>query len=338
MNLREQQEVLEREILSPYASISAESRGRSREEPKCDIRTDYARDRDRILHSKSFRRLKQKTQVFLSPLGDHYRTRMTHTLEVTQIARTISRALRLNEDLTEAIGLGHDIGHTPYGHAGERALDSICEGGFKHYLQSVRVCEVLEKDRRGLNLTFETLNGMACHTEGTQAVTLEGQVVRYADRIAFLNHDFEDSVSAGALTEDMLPALVRSRLGTGKSQRITTLIRSLIDNYSDGVLAMDEATLEAFREFNDFMYEKVYMNFDGDPKKEEKKVFGIVESLFDYYRRNPGAMPSFYVETAFTEGVDRAVTDYISGMSDEVATRAFEDLFIPKSWPVHQAD
>ncbi len=335
MNLRQQQEQLEREILSPYASLSAESRGRHRDEPQCDMRTDYARDRDRILHSKSFRRLKQKTQVFLSPLGDHYRTRMTHTLEVTQIARTISRALRLNEDLTEAIGLGHDLGHTPYGHAGERALDALCEGGFKHYLQSIRVCEVLEKDRKGLNLTYETLNGMACHTEGPAASTLEGQVVRYADRIAFLNHDFEDAVSAGELTEEMLPDMVRSRLGKGKSERITTLIRSLIENFSDGALFMDEATEEAFRLFSDFMYERVYLNFDGAPKREESKVYGIVESLFDYYHRNPGAMPSFYVETAFSEGVDRAVTDYISGMSDEYATRAFEDLFIPKSWPMH---
>ncbi|MBP0968676.1 MAG: HD domain-containing protein, partial [Oscillospiraceae bacterium] len=257
-----------------------------------------------------------------------------HTLEVTQIARTIARALMLNEDLTEAIGLGHDIGHTPYGHAGERALDSLCPGGFRHYLQSVRVCEKLEKDRRGLNLTFETLNGMACHTEGPEAATLEGQVVRYADRIAFLNHDFEDSVSAGALTEEMLPALVKARLGKSKSERITTLIRSLVDNFSDGVLSMDEGTAEAFREFNDFMYETIYLNTEGEPKKEERKVYGIVESLYDYYRTNPGSMPAFYVETAFSEGADRAVTDYISGMSDEFATRTFEELFIPKSWPV----
>ena len=334
MNLREQREKLEREILSPYAALACESRGRSRDEKKDDIRTDYARDRDRILHCKSFRRLKQKTQVFLSPQGDHYRTRMTHTLEVTQIARTISRALMLNEDLTEAIGLGHDIGHTPYGHAGERALDALCPGGFKHYLQSVRVCEKLEKDRRGLNLTFETLNGMACHTEGQKPVTLEGQVVRLADRIAFLNHDFEDAVSAGAMTEDMLPGLVRSRLGTRKSQRITTLIRSVIDNYHDGVISMDEATEAAFREFSDFMYDKLYLYMEGKPKKEERKVYGIVESLYNYYHDDPGAMPAFFVETAFSEGVDRAVTDYISGMSDEFATRTFEDLFIPKSWPV----
>jgi len=335
MTLREQQEQIEANILSPYATLSSKSRGRSRPEPKCDIRTDFARDRDRILHCKAFRRLKQKTQVFLSPLGDHYRTRMTHTLEVTQIARTISRALRLNEDLTEAIGLGHDIGHTPYGHAGERALNTLSSDGFKHYLQSVRVCEKLEKDRKGLNLTFETLNGMACHTEGPKAVTLEGQVVRYADRIAFLNHDFEDALSAGAVTEDMLPELVKSRLGRGKSERITSLIRSLIDNFNDGILSMDEATDEAFMEFNDFMYDTIYLNMEGKPKAEEHKVFGIVESLFNYYHQNPGSMPSFYVEIAFNEGVDRAVTDYISGMSDEFATRAFEDLFIPKSWPVH---
>ena len=335
MNLREQREKLEKEILSPYAALACESKGRAREENKDDIRTDFARDRDRILHCKSFRRLKQKTQVFLSPQGDHYRTRMTHTLEVTQIARTISRALMLNEDLTEAIGLGHDIGHTPYGHAGERALDALCPGGFKHYLQSVRVCEKLEKDRKGLNLTFETLNGMACHTEGTMPVTLEGQVVRYADRIAFLNHDFEDSVSAGAVTESMLPDIVHERLGDSKSKRITTLIRSIIDNYHDGILAMDDATEEAFMVFNDFMYDTIYLNTEGKPKEEEHKVYGIVESLYDYFHRNPDSMPAFYVETAFSEGVDRAVTDYISGMSDDYATGKFEDLFIPKSWPVH---
>ena len=335
MNLREQQEALERQILSSYASLSSETLGRTVEEEKCDIRTDFARDRDRILHSKAFRRLKQKTQVFLSPMGDHYRTRMTHTLEVTQIARTISRALRLNEDLTEAIGLGHDLGHTPYGHAGERALNELSSCGFKHYLQSVRVCEKLEKNKQGLNLCKETLNGMACHTEGPLAFTLEGQVVRFADRIAFLNHDFEDAVSAGAVSESMLPDLVKSQLGTSKSQRITSLIRSLIDNYDDGVLAMDTATDEAFWDFNSFMYETVYLNTDGKPKAEEHKVFGIVESLFNYYRDHPNAMPDFYLQIAFTEGIDRAVTDYISGMSDEYATSCFENLFIPKSWPVY---
>ncbi len=335
MNIREQQELLERQILSPYASLSAETLGRAVEEEKCDMRTEYARDRDRILHSKAFRRLKQKTQVFLSPMGDHYRTRMTHTLEVTQIARTISRALRLNEDLTEAIGLGHDLGHTPYGHAGERALNQLSETGFKHYLQSVRVCEKLEKNKRGLNLCKETLNGMACHTEGPLAITLEGQVVRYADRIAFLNHDFEDAITAGAVTEAMLPDLVKSQLGTSKSERITSLIRSLVDNFSDGVLAMDTATDEAFWDFNTFMYETVYLNTDGKPKAEEHKVFGIVEALFTYYHDHPNYLPDFYLQIAFTEGIDRAVTDYISGMSDEYATAMFENLFIPKSWPVY---
>ena len=334
MTIREQQEQLERYTLCKYASFSDASRGRGREEEPCPIRTCYARDRDRILHSKAFRRLKQKTQVFLSPEGDHYRTRMTHTLEVTQIARTISRALRLNEDLTEAIGLGHDLGHTPYGHAGERALDKLCDGGFKHYAQSVRVCEKLEKDKKGLNLTKETLNGMYCHTEGPLPFTLEGQVVRYADRIAFLNHDFEDSVTAGAVTEDMLPELVKSRLGRTKSERITSLIMSLIQNFNEGALTMDEATDAAFWEFNDFMYKYIYLNTDGKPKAEEYKVYGIVESLFNYYVNNPNAMPNFYVETAYTDGITRAVADYISGMSDSYATRCYEDLFIPKSWPV----
>ncbi len=335
MNLREQQELLEHQILSPYASFSDSTRGRARIEEPCPMRTEYARDRDRILHSKAFRRLKQKTQVFLSPLGDHYRTRMTHTLEVTQIARTIARALRINEDLTEAIALGHDLGHTPYGHAGERALNQLNSNGFKHYLQSVRVCEKLEKNRHGLNLCRETLNGFACHTEGPQAYTLEGKVVRYADRIAFLNHDFEDAVSAGAVTESDLPCLVKSQLGTSKSQRISSLISSLVDNFQDGELGFDIATKEAFWTFNDYMYEAVYLNTDGKPKAEEHKVFGIVEALYKYFHEKPDAMPDFYLQIAFEEGIDRAVTDYISGMSDEFATTTYEDLFIPKSWPVY---
>ena len=335
MNIRQRQEKLEHEILAPWACFADETKGRKTAEEKCDMRTDFARDRDRILHSKAFRRLKQKTQVFLSPMGDHYRTRMTHTLEVSQIARTISRALRLNEDLTEAIALGHDLGHTPFGHAGERALDRLCDGGFRHYDQSVRVCELLERDRRGLNLCFETLDGMQRHSGGPLPSTLEGQVVRVSDRIAFLNHDFEDSVSAGALTEEMLPEIVRNQLGTGKSTRITSLINSVVANSDSRLIAMDEATDAAFRAFNDFMYEEVYLNLDGEPKVEEKKVFGIVEALFNYFHDNPNAMPNFYLETAYTEGIDRAVTDYISGMSDEFATRSFEELFIPKSWPVY---
>ena len=335
MTIRQQQEQLERQILAPEAKLSCETQGRARPEEPCSMRTEFARDRDRILHSKAFRRLKQKTQVFLSPKGDHYRTRMTHTLEVTQIARTLARALRLNEDLTEAIGLGHDLGHTPFGHAGERALNELSQNGFKHYLQSVRVCERLEKEKQGLNLCKETLNGMACHTEGPLPITLEGQVVRFADRIAFLNHDFEDAVTAGALTNGDLPPLVVSQLGDTKSKRITTLLNSLIDNYHDGILSMDEATDDAFWKFNAFMYEAVYLNTEGKPKEEEYKVFGIVENLFNYYHDNPNAMPDFYVQIAFTEGIDRAVTDYISGMSDAYATACFEDLFIPKSWTVY---
>lgn len=337
MDLRIQQENIERMILAPYATFAADSRGREHDEPKCDMRTDFARDRDRILHSKAFRRLKQKTQVFLSPMGDHYRTRMTHTLEVTQIARTISRALRLNEDLTEAIGLGHDLGHTPYGHAGERALNELLPGGFRHYEQSVRLCKYLEKNRQGLNLCFETLDGMEHHTDGPLPVTLEGQVVRFADRIAFLNHDFEDSVSAGAVTEEMLPDLVKNQLGTGRSQRITSLITSLVENFDEDTLTLSlgEAAAEAFDVFNDFMYNEIYLNLDGSPKREEKKVYGIVEALFDYFHENPNAMPNFYLETAYMEGIDRAVADYISGMSDEFATRCYEDLFIPKSWAVY---
>ena len=291
MTVREETQTIERLTLSPYAALSEQSFGRRTPEPEDDLRTCYQRDRDRILHCKSFRRLKQKTQVFLSPEGDHYRTRLTHTLEVSQIARTIARALRLNEDLTEAIALGHDLGHTPYGHAGERALNRLCPGGFTHYRQSLRVVDYLEKDGKGLNLCWEVRNGIITHTKGAWARTMEGCTVRYADHIAFLNHDIED-----------------------------------------GKMQFSPEVEEAYGVLKDFMYSTVYV--DKDAKREEKKVDKMIEALYERLCADPTLMPNFYMQVAYHQGMDRAVADYISGMSDEFATRLFEELFVPQKWQV----
>jgi dGTPase len=326
--VREHTEELERLTLSPYATLSENSRGREIPE---DIRPCFQRDRDRILHSKAFRRLKQKTQVFLSPEGDHYRTRLTHTLEVSQIARTVARALRLNEDLTEAIALGHDLGHTPFGHAGERALARLCPGGFKHYEQSVRVVTKLEKEGKGLNLTWEVRNGIVCHTKGQWAATREGQIVRYADRIAYMNHDIEDAVAAGVLRNEDIPEEIAAVLGRTKSQRITTLITALID-HGAAQIGMEPETLAAYEALHDFMYSTVYV--DKVAKREEQKVDGLIEKLYTYFKENPTHMPEQYLYIVWQEGVERAVTDYISGMSDEYATRLFEELFVPQKWHV----
>ena len=267
-SIRERTLEIEELTLSENACHCANTRGRLREEPECDIRTAFQRDRDRILHCNAFRRLKHKTQVFLSPEGDHYRTRLTHTLEVSQIARTIARALRLNEDLTEAIALGHDLGHTPFGHAGERALNEIYDGGFRHYEHSLRVVDKLEKGGRGLNLTFEVRDGIFRHTTGEQAVTLEGRIVRLADKIAYLNHDIDDAVRAGVMAESDIPLDVRTTLGESKSKRIDTLVRSVIDNSTD-TIAMALDVEQALSELNRFMFKNVYTN----PvcKGEEKK-------------------------------------------------------------------
>lgn len=332
MTIREQTEAIERLTLSPYAALSENSRGRRRPEPPDALRPCYQRDRDRILHAKSFRRLKQKTQVFLSPEGDHYRTRLTHTLEVSQIARTIARALRLNEDLTEAIALGHDLGHTPFGHAGERALNRLCPGGFTHYRQSLRVVDYLEKEGRGLNLSWEVRNGIITHTKGVWARTLEGQAVRRADHIAFLNHDIEDAIAAGVLRAVQLPAEATRVLGDTKSQRITTMITDLVNHSGNGTMQFSAEVESAYALLRDFMYSTVYV--DREAKREEKKVDKLVEGLYERLCANPALMPNFYMQIAFHEGVDRAVTDYISGMSDEYATRLFEELFVPKKWHV----
>ena len=260
MTVREETQRLESEMLAPWAARSAQTRGRSRPEEECQLRTPYQRDRDRVIHCKSFRRLKHKTQVFLSPEGDHYRTRLTHTLEVSQIARTIARALRLNEDLTEAVALAHDLGHTPFGHAGERALNALLPKGFRHYEQSVRVVDRLEKDGRGLNLTWEVKNGILCHTTGLEADTAEGRIVRWADKIAYINHDIDDAIRAGVLQEGDIPKNITQTLGDSKTKRITALISSVVANSREGDIAMDERTLRAFEELNDFMYQAVYLN------------------------------------------------------------------------------
>ncbi|WP_294541534.1 deoxyguanosinetriphosphate triphosphohydrolase [uncultured Gemmiger sp.] len=332
MTVREQTQTIERLTLSRYATLSENSRGRTRPEPEDPLRPCYQRDRDRILHCKAFRRLKQKTQVFLSPEGDHYRTRLTHTLEVSQIARTIARALRLNEDLTEAIALGHDLGHTPFGHAGERALNRLCPGGFTHYQQSLRVVEYLEKDGKGLNLTWEVRNGIVTHTTGEWARTLEGCTVRYADHIAFLNHDIEDAITAGVLSNSALPPDAVRILGSTKSQRITTMITDLVENSSAGEMHFSPDVEDAYHLLKDFMYSTVYV--DKQAKREEKKVDKVVEELYARLCDNPSLMPNFYMQIAYKEGIDRAVVDYISGMSDHFAIRLFEDLFVPQKWQV----
>lgn len=331
MDVRTRTEEIERLTLAPWATFSDESRGRQRPEEQDPIRPVFQRDRDRVLHCKAFRRLKQKTQVFLSPEGDLYRTRLTHTLEVSQIARTIARALRLNEDLTEAISLAHDLGHTPFGHAGERALDKLTPGGFKHYMQSLRVVDKLEKDGQGLNLTWEVRNGIVTHTKGRWAATPEGRIVRMADQIAYVNHDIEDAVRAGVLDPATLPKDCTAVLGRTKSARITTMINSILA-HSDGDVAVGTEDNEAFLALRDFMYATVYV--DKTAKAEEQKVDKVIGELYEYYLAHVDQMSNFYVQLAYQDDPERAVTDYISGMSDEFAIRTFEDVFVPRKWHV----
>ena len=331
MDVRQRTEEIERLTLAPWATFSDASRGRVRPEEQDPIRPVFQRDRDRIIHCKAFRRLKQKTQVFLSPEGDLYRTRLTHTLEVAQIARTIARALRLNEDLTEAISLAHDLGHTPFGHAGESALDKLCPEGFRHYMQSLRVVDKLEKDGQGLNLTWEVRNGIVTHTKGTWAATPEGRIVRMADQIAYVNHDIEDAVRAGVLDPATLPKDCTAVLGQTKSARITTMINSILA-HSNGDVAVGAEENEAFLALRDFMYATVYV--DKTAKAEEQKVDKVIGELYEYYLAHVDQMSNFYVQLAYQDDPERAVTDYISGMSDEFAIRTFEDVFVPRKWHV----
>lgn len=328
MTVREQTEVMELGTLCDFACTSKNSGRRARPEPKCPIRTEFQRDRDRILHSNSFRRLKHKTQVFLDPVGDHYRTRLTHTLEVSQIARTISRALRLNEDLTEAVALGHDLGHTPFGHAGEMVLNEICPTGFTHYDQSVRVVDYIEKEGKGLNLTYEVKNGIVCHTNKI-AATREGYIVRLADKIAYINHDIDDSIRAGMITEKDLPKTATDILGHSKSERITTLITSIIGNGAENIHMSDEVE-KALGTLSDFMFANVYRN--SVAKAEESKAKQLVERLYRYFLKNPDKLPDDYKKIMARLGPDRAVCDYIAGMTDSYAISVYEELYIPKGW------
>ncbi len=318
-------------ILSPYASFADESKGRLREENECSIRTCFQRDRDRIIHCNSFRRLKHKTQVFLSPEGDYYRTRLTHTLEVSQIGRTIAVALRLNENLTEAIALGHDLGHTPFGHAGERALDSVYPDGFRHYEQSLRVVDSIEKNGAGLNLTYEVRNGIERHTSGRDADTLEGRIVRLADRIAYINHDIDDAIHAKVMAESDIPKEIRNTLGKNKSERINTLVTSCINNSNDNI-CLGEDIQQAFDEIHTFMFRQVYTN----PvcKSEEAKAIDMICWLYDYFTRHPLELPEEYAVLFMKEGPQRAACDYIAGMTDRYAVHTFNRLRVPGSWMV----
>lgn len=330
MTVREQIELKEASILSRYACKSTDEffTQRLRSEEKCPYRTEFQRDRDRILHCNSFRRLKRKTQVFLSPVGDHYRTRLTHTLEVSQIARTISRGMGMNEDLTEAVALGHDLGHSPFGHCGEAVLNEICPHGFKHYLQSVRVVEEIEKKGKGLNLTLAVRNGIECHTNRI-ADTKEGCIVRLADTIAYINHDIEDSIRAGILFSQDLPEDCVRILGDTKTRRITTLISSVIEHGPEKIDFTPEIR-KAHDDLRAFMFAKVYTN--PAAKQEESKAELLVKKLYSFFIENSRLLPGEYQEIMRKTDNHRAVCDYISGMSDEYAVDLYTELFVPKFW------
>ena len=328
---REAREALERQLLSPRAALAAESAGRVRAEEPCPLRTGFQRDTDRIVYSKSFRRLKHKTQVFLSPEGDHYRTRMTHTLEVARIARTIARALLLNEDLTEAIALGHDLGHTPFGHAGERALKRIYPSGFAHNEQSLRVVDLLEKNGRGLNLTQEVRDGIVCHTGPRLPATAEGRIVRLSDRIAYVNHDTDDAVRAGIMREADIPEQVRAVLGGSFGLRIDTVIRDVV-TASGEEICMSPGVQAAMDQFRAFMYEAVYHN--PLAKAEESKVEGILATLYAHFLKDMDRLPEDYRLAAEREGKERAVCDYIAGMTDQYAVHLYAEACIPSGWSV----
>lgn len=333
MTIREKTEELEFQIFSPYAAFSRNTKGRDQQEEPCDIRTAYQRDRDRILHSKSFRRLKQKTQVFLIPEGDHYRTRMTHTLEVAQLSRTIAKALRLNEDLADAIALGHDLGHTPFGHAGERALNAVCPYGFAHYEQSVRVVELLEKKGEGLNLTWEVRDGIRNHRTSGKPNTLEGQIVRYCDKIAYINHDIDDAERAGILSEEDIPEESRRIMGDSTRQRLNTLIHDVVQN-SEGQskILMSERMESAMKYLRAFMFQHVYHN--SVAKREEEKAVRMIQELYRFYNEQPGLMPEEYLYLMEDKGQPRekVVCDYIAGMTDSYSIYKYKELFVPEAW------
>ncbi len=331
MSIREEYEAQEALWLSPLAVKSRDTRGRAVPVKPCEIRTDFQRDRDRLIHCKAFRRLKFKTQVFLAPEGDHYRTRLTHTLEVAQVARTLARALRLNEDLTEAIALGHDLGHTPFGHIGERTLDTLLQDGFRHNEQSLRVVERLEMEGAGLNLTWEVRDGILCHSGPQQPATLEGECVRRADRIAYLNHDLDDALRGGVLKPFELPQDILRVLGETHGERINTMITDLVENSREQPhLRMSERVQTAMDALRDFMFEKVYR--DSWRAAEEARCDHVLRGLFAYYTQHPGKMPMEYVMIGYQEGTERGVADFLSGMTDRYAVRTYRQLFIPSGF------
>ena len=342
--IREQLEAREREYLAPQAAKSADSRGRLRDEPPDPIRPSFQRDRDRVIHSKAFRRLKHKTQVFFAPTGDHYRTRLTHTLEVSQIARSVAKVLRLHEELTEAIALAHDLGHPPFGHAGERVIDALVPGGFSHFEQSLRIVDLLENGRQGLNLTWEVRDGIARHSKGKhglpvgappehRASTIEGQIARVADIIAYVNHDIDDAVRAEILDEAELPLDAVARLGITSSQRINAMVTDVVVSTLDGGLSeirMSAPVLQATLDLRDYLFRAVYEN----PRAtaEFEKASGILGGLWEKLR----ARPEQYLDrtTIDTEGLDAAARDFLAGMTDRFAVSLFEELFVPRSWSV----
>ncbi|MBE5780699.1 MAG: deoxyguanosinetriphosphate triphosphohydrolase [Clostridiales bacterium] len=325
MTLRERREQAERYILRSDATFSADCKGRERYEAPCEVRTEFQRDRDRIVHSKAFRRLKDKTQVFIGA-EDHFRVRLTHTLEVMQIARTIARALMLNEDLTEAIAMGHDLGHTPFGHAGERALDRLAPCGFAHNEQSIRVVKLLEKDGRGLNLTYEVMDGILNHRTRLNAATPEGNVVRLSDKIAYINHDIDDALGRGDLTLSDIPADCLKVLGHSRAQRIDTMVKNVIQS-SESEIRMTGEVDAATQKMRRFLFDTVYMT--GEKKQREDRAELLIEQLFHYYMKNKGAMPEEYEALAERFGRDRGVCDYIAGMTDNYAIRKFNGIYHP---------
>lgn len=333
MNLRERVEAYEQEHLSQYACLSTKSRGRKIEESLCDVRTVFQRDRDRITHSKAFRRLMHKTQVFLSPEGDHYRTRLTHTLEVSQISRTIARALSLNEDLTEAIALGHDLGHTPFGHCGEVALNDIHQGGFRHNVQSLRVVDIIENrnGRTGLNLTDEVRDGILNHSGPHVPYTMEGQIVRLSDRIAYINHDIDDAIRAGVMSFDSIPKPYIEAFGETSSKRINTMIMNVIENSQDkNEIQMSPEVNELMLRLRGFMFDNVYLN--DLAKGEEKKAKLIIKTLYQYLIDHPEYLKDEYDRCSSGDEYNVCVKDYIAGMSDRYIINKYSEIFIPKFW------
>lgn len=334
MTIRETMEQWEEEHLSPYAAKSRNSKGRQREEEECDIRPVFQRDRDRIIHCKAFRRLKDKTQVFLTPEGDHYRTRLTHTLEVSQNARTIAKALNLNEELVEAIALGHDLGHTPFGHAGERALNRVCPLGFEHSEQSVRTVDRLEKEGQGLNLTYEVRDGILNHQTSGRPHTLEGKIVRLSDKIAYIHHDMDDAVRAGILTEMDVPADIREVIGSSAGERLDCFIHDIVTNSMDkNDIIMSDPVEKAMKDIRQFMFEHVYTN--PLAKAEENKAEVLMETLYVYYMKHVDDLPEEFLKL-LSEGEprERVICDYVGAMSDRFAIAVYNEIFVPKSWQI----